>query len=207
MNLDRSKNGRPVYSNIIHSAKCPNPRASPYKEFLFKLVILTMLVPSVVLFIPSFLLFNVLGWYSSYLPLRVNSFFGAAFYISITRQYMRSFPKKRNDAARIDGCSRLGTYWQVILPLSKPVMVVMATFTFQDVWNDFAGPIIYLNDPANITLAIALNSFRQSAFFRGRSTANLVMATALMSTIPMLLLYFFLQEQLISGIASVGLKG
>jgi multiple sugar transport system permease protein len=179
----------------------------PYKDFLFKLVILTMLMPGVVLFIPSFLLFNVLGWYGTYLPLWVSSFFGAAFYIFITRQYMRSFPKDLDDAARIDGCSRWGIYWSIILPLSKPVMVVMAIFTFQDVWNDFTGPLIYLNDPSKFTLAIALNYFRQSTFARGMSTTNLVMAAALMSAIPMLLLYFFLQEQLIGGIASVGLKG
>jgi ABC-type glycerol-3-phosphate transport system permease component len=179
----------------------------PHKDFLFKLVILTMLMPGVVLFIPSFLLFNVLGWYGTYLPLWVGSFFGAAFFIFITRQYMRSFPKDLDDAARIDGCSRLGIYWRIILPLSKPVMVVMAIFEFEGVWNDFTGPLIYLNDPVKFTLAIALNYFRQSTFARGVSTTNLVMAAALMSAVPMLLLYFFLQEQLIGGIASVGLKG
>jgi ABC-type glycerol-3-phosphate transport system permease component len=179
----------------------------PLKDFLFKLVILTMLMPGVVLFIPSFLLFNVLGWYGTYLPLWVPSFFGAAFNIFITRQYMRSFPRDLDDAARIDGCNRLGTYWRIILPLSKPVITVMIVFTFQGVWNDFTGPLIYLNDPSRFTLAIALNYFRQSTFTGQVSTTNLVMAAALMSTIPMLLLYFFFQKQLIGGIASVGIKG
>jgi multiple sugar transport system permease protein len=179
----------------------------PRKEFLFKLVILSMLMPGVVLFIPSFLLFNTLGWYGTYLPLWVGAFFGNSFYIFITRQYMRSFPKDLDEAATIDGCSRLGIYWRIILPLSKPVMTLMAVFTFMDVWNEFQGPLIYLNDPSKFTLSIALNYFRQSLFSGQEPTTNLVMAGALLSVIPMLLLYFFAQDELIGGIASVGIKG
>jgi multiple sugar transport system permease protein len=179
----------------------------PGRELLFRIVILTMLMPYVVLMIPQFLLYNTLGWYGTYLPLWVWSFFGSAFFIFITRQYMRSFPRDLDDAARIDGCSRLGTFWRIIVPLSKPVITVMAVFTFQDVWNDFSGPLIYLNDPAKFTLAIALNYFRMTQFSAGVNTTNLLMAAALMSTIPMLVLYFFAQNSLIGGIASVGLKG
>jgi len=179
----------------------------PGKEFLFRLVILTMLMPAVVLFIPEFLLFNALGWYGTYLPLWVGSFFGSAFFIFIARQYMRSFPKDLDDAARIDGCGRFGIYWRIILPLSKPVITVMAVFTFQGVWNDFTGPLIYLNDTEKFTLAIALNYFRRSTFASGVSTTNLVMAAALLSTVPMLILYFAAQKYLIGGIASGGLKG
>ncbi len=177
------------------------------REFLFRLVILTMLMPGVVLFVPQFLLYNTLGWYGTYLPLWVHSFFGSAFFIFITRQYMRSFPGDLDDAARIDGCSRFGTFWRIILPLSKPVVTVMAVFTFQDVWNDFTGPLIYLNDAAKFTLSVALNYFRVSRFAAGVNTTNMVMAAALLSTIPMLILYFLAQEHLIGGIASVGLKG
>lgn len=179
----------------------------PKKEFLFKLVILSMLMPGVVLFIPSFLLFNALGWYGTYLPLWVGAFFGNSFYIFITRQYMRSFPKDLDDAARIDGASRFGIYWRIILPLSKPVMVLMAVFTFMDTWNEFQGPLIYLNEPSKFTLSIALNYFRQSLFSGQEPTTNLVMAASLLSVIPMLILYFFSQDELIGGIASVGLKG
>jgi multiple sugar transport system permease protein len=179
----------------------------PHKEFLFKLVILSMLMPGVVLFIPSFLLFNTLGWYGTYLPLWVGAFFGNSFYIFITRQYMRSFPKDLDDAARIDGCGRLGIYWRITLPLSKPVMTLMAVFTFMDTWNEFTGPLIYLNDSSKFTLSIALNYFRQSMFSGREPTTNLVMAAALLSVIPMLILYFFAQDELIGGIASVGLKG
>lgn len=179
----------------------------PHREFLFRLVILTMLMPGVVLFIPSFLLFNLIGWYGTYLPLWVPSFFGSAFFIFIARQYMRSFPKDLDDAARIDGASTFGIYWRIILPLSKPVMTLMAVFTFMDVWNDFTGPLIYLNDPNNFTLAIALNYFRQARLSSGPAPTNMIMAAALLSTVPMLILYYFAQEQLIGGIASVGIKG
>lgn len=180
----------------------------PGREFLFRLLILTMLLPGVVLMIPSFLLFHSLGWYGTYLPLWVPSFFGSAFYIFITRQYMRSFPRELDDAARIDGCSYLGVYWRIILPLSRPVLVVMAIFTFQDVWNDFTGPLIYLNDADKFTLAIALDYFRRSTISTvTANTTNLVMAASLLSILPMLVLYFAAQKQLLGGIANVGLKG
>jgi ABC-type glycerol-3-phosphate transport system permease component len=180
----------------------------PGREFLFRLIILTMLLPGIVLMIPSFLLFNTLGWYGTYLPLWVPSFFGSAFFIFITRQYMRSFPRELDDAARIDGCSYLGVYWRIILPLSRPVLIVMAIFTFQDVWNDFTGPLIYLNDAEKFTLAIALDYFRRSTFSTvSTNTTNYVMAASLLSILPMLVLYFAAQKQLLGGIASVGLKG
>ncbi len=180
----------------------------PGKEFLFRLIILTMLLPGVVLMVPSFLLFNMLGWYGSYLPLWVPSFFANAWSIFITRQYMRSFPRDLDDAARIDGCGYFSTYWRIILPLCRPVITVLAVFTFQGVWNDFTGPLIYLNDANKFTLAIALDYFRRSAFSSvSFNTTNLVMAASLISVVPMLILYFTVQRQLIGGIASVGLKG
>jgi multiple sugar transport system permease protein len=178
------------------------------KEFLFQIVILTMLMPGIILLIPSFILYNALGWYGTYLPLWVPSFFAAPFYVFIMRQYMRSFPRDLDDAARIDGCSYFGIYWNIILPLSRPVLVVVAIFTFQGVWNDFTGPLIYLNDANKFTLQIALDYFRRSAFSgMSASTTHLVMAASLLSVLPLLITYFFVQKQLIGGIASVGIKG
>jgi multiple sugar transport system permease protein len=178
------------------------------KEFLFKVVILTMLMPGIVLLIPSFLLFNMLGWYGTYYPLWVPSFFAAPFFVFIMRQYMRSFPRDLDDAARIDGCSYFDIFWHIILPLSRPVLVVVTIFTFQGVWNDFTGPLIYLNDAKKFTLQIALDFFRRSAFSGAtQSTTHLVMAASLLSVIPLLITYFFVQRQLIGGIASVGIKG
>src|SRR3972149_928614 len=155
------------------------------KNFLFQIVILTMLMPGIVLLIPSFILYNTLGWYGTYLPLWVPSFFAAPFFIFIMRQYMRSFPRDLDDAARIDGCSFFGTFWHIILPLSRPVLIVVAIFTFQGVWKDFTGPLIYLNDADKFTLQIALDSFSRSVFSgMSASTTHLVMAASLLLFAP-----------------------
>jgi ABC-type glycerol-3-phosphate transport system permease component len=178
------------------------------REFLFKIVILTMLMPGVVLLIPSFILFNMLGWYGTYLPLWVPSFFAAPFFVFVMRQYMRSFPRELDDAARIDGCNYWQIFWYIILPLSRPVLVVVAIFTFQGVWNDFTGPLIYLNNADKYTLQIALDYFRRSVFSGASgNTTHLVMAASLISVVPLLVTYFFVQKELIGGIASVGIKG
>lgn len=180
----------------------------PGRDVLFRIIIFTMLLPGAALLIPSFLLFNQLGWYGTYYPLWVPAFFGNAWSIFITRQYMRSFPRDLDDAARIDGCGYFGIYRFIILPMSKPVLTVLAVFTIVGVWNDFTGPLIYLTNSDQFTLAIALDYFRRSAFTAvTTNTTNLVMAASLLSVLPILVLYFFLQEYLIGGIASVGLKG
>jgi ABC-type glycerol-3-phosphate transport system permease component len=167
-----------------------------------------MLLPGAALLVPSFLMFNSIGWYGTYFPLWVPAFFGNAWSIFVIRQYMRSFPRDLDDAARIDGCGYFGIYRHVILPLSKPVLMVVAVFTTVAVWNDFTGPLIYLSNSQDFTLAIALDYFRRSAFSTvATNTTNLVMAAALLSVLPILILYFFAQEYLIGGIASVGLKG
>jgi multiple sugar transport system permease protein len=183
----------------------------PGREQLFQLVILTMLIPGVVVMIPSFLLFLQMGWYNTYLPLWVPAFFGAPFFIFITRQYMRSIPPEMLEAARIDGAGVLGAYWYIVLPLCKPVMVVMTVFTFQGVWSDFAGPLLYVSDEAKFTLPIALAYFRSqsghAAAQGATSSLHLLMAGTFLVAIPPLLLYFFVQKQLIGGIARIGLKG
>jgi ABC-type glycerol-3-phosphate transport system permease component len=180
----------------------------PGRDLLFKLVILTMLMPGIILLVPSFLLFTTLGWYGSYLPLFVPSFFANAYFVFIVRQYVRSFPRDLDDAARIDGCGFFGVFWRIILPLSKPVLAVMAVFTIAAVWNDFTGPLIYLDDADKFTLAIALDYFRRSAFSSlSTNTTNLVMAASLLSVVPLLLMYALSQKYLIGGIATVGIKG
>lgn len=180
----------------------------PGRDVLFRIVVFTMLLPGAALLVPSFLMFNSIGWYGTYLPLWVPAFFGNAWSIFVIRQYMRSFPRDLDDAARIDGCGYFGIYRHVVMPLSKPVLMVVAVFTTVGVWNDFTGPLIYLNNSESFTLALALDYFRRSAFSTvSVNTTNLVMAASLLSVLPILILYFFAQEYLIGGIASVGLKG
>jgi len=172
-------------------------------NLLFNILIITMLIPWQVLMIPQFLMFFKIGWYGTYLPLIIPSFTGVAFYIFLIRQYMRTFPKDLDDAARIDGCNYFQTFWYIILPLCKPVLTVVAVFTFLEAWNDLLGPLIYLDTGRKFTLALGIANYAT----RADPSLNLLMAGNLIMMIPPILIYFFAQEKLIGGIASIGLKG
>jgi ABC-type glycerol-3-phosphate transport system permease component len=171
--------------------------------FLFNVLIITMLMPWQAQMIPQFLMFHKLGWYGTYLPLTVPSFTGSAFFIFMVRQYMRTFPRELDDAAKIDGCGYFGIFWHIILPLCKPVLAVVIVFMFLGAWGDLLGPLIYLNSTDQFTIAIGLANFAT----RADPNTNLLMAANLIMMIPPIIVYFFAQEQLIGGIASVGLKG
>ena len=187
----------------------------PGRDFLFSIMIATMLIPYPVILVPQFLLYNAIGWYGTYLPLIVPAFTGGAYLVFLVRQYMRSIPLELDDAARIDGCSYFGIFWRIILPLSGPVLVVVMVFTFLGVWNDFMGPLVYLVRQEQFTLAVGLQYFKESVH-GGQGTGvsnvynikwNLMMAATLLSILPVLAVYFSVQNQLIGGIASVGIKG
>lgn len=170
---------------------------------LFTFLIVTMLIPWQVLMIPQFLLFVELGWYGTYLPLIVPAFGGSAFFIFLVRQYMRTIPKELDDAARVDGLNTWQIFWRVILPLSTPVLTVCAIFTFLGSWNNLLGPLIYLDQNSQFTVSLGLANL----VTRYGTPWNLAMAANLVSILPTVILYFFAQEKLIGGIASVGLKG
>lgn len=172
-------------------------------QMLFNLLIITMLIPWQVLMIPQFLMFHKLGWYGTFLPLIVPSFTGNAFFIFLIRQYMRTFPRDLDEAARIDGCNYWQIFWHIILPLSKPVLAVCVVFVFLGSWNDLLGPLIYLDDNRKFTVAVGLANFVS----RSDTDWNLLMAANLIVMLPALIVYFFAQDKLIGGIASVGLKG
>lgn len=172
-------------------------------DILFNILIITMLIPWQALIIPQFLLFFKLGWYGSFLPLLAPSFTGNAFYIFLIRQYMRTFPRDLDDAARIDGAGFFRIYWDIILPLSTPVLMVVVVFVFLGGWSDLLGPLIYLNEQDQFTLAVGLANFVS----RSGTEWNLLMAANLIIIIPVLIVYYFAQGKLIGGIASVGLKG
>jgi ABC-type glycerol-3-phosphate transport system permease component len=170
---------------------------------LFNILILTMLIPWQSMMIPQFLLFHRIGWYGTYLPLIVPSFTGNAFFIFMIRQYMRTFPRELDDAAKMDGCGYFGIFWHIMLPLSIPALAVVVVFMFLGSWGDLLGPLIYLNNSDQFTIAIGLANFAT----RADPNTNLLMAANLIMMIPPIILYFFAQEKLIGGIASVGLKG
>jgi ABC-type glycerol-3-phosphate transport system permease component len=172
-------------------------------KVLFYILIVTMLIPWQALMVPQFLLFVKIGWYGSYLPLIVPSFTGSAFFIFLIRQYMRTIPKDLDDAARVDGLNTWQIFWRIILPLSTPVLTVCAVFTFLWSWNNLLGPLIYLDSDEKFTVALGLANLVTLA----DTPWNLTMAANLITIIPTVIVYFFVQKKLIGGIASVGLKG
>jgi ABC-type glycerol-3-phosphate transport system permease component len=173
------------------------------KKPLFNILILTMLIPTQSLMIPLFLMFYRIGWYGTYLPLIVPSFFGNAFFIFLIRQYMMTFPLDLDDAAKIDGCNWFQAYWHIFLPLSIPALTVVTVFVFLGSWNDLLNPLIYLDANSKFTVAVGIANIatQQHPFW------NLVMAANLIFMLPALIIYFFAQNKLIGGIASVGIKG
>jgi len=174
------------------------------RDFWFAVVIATILLPNIVTLVPQFIIFTRLGWVNSILPLTVPLFFGGgAFNIFLLRQFFRTIPEELADAARIDGCSELGIYWRIMLPLSKPALITVAIFTFLAAWNDLLGPLVYLRDPDTFTVAVGLAQFRGAMVTRW----DLQMAAAAAMILPVVILFFFSQRYFIKGIVMTGLKG
>jgi len=172
------------------------------REIFFMLMIATMALPGQVTMIPVFALFRMLGWYGTFLPLIVPSFCGSAFFIFLLRQFFRTIPEELAEAARIDGASEWRIFGQLMLPLAKPALATCALFQFLGAWNDFFGPLLYINDPSKYTLAYGLQQFMSSY---GGEWAQL-MAGACIFTIPVIILFFLAQRTFIQGIATTGGK-
>ena len=184
------------------------------RETVFKLVLATMMLPGVVTMIPQFILFSRLPafglqgsrvWVNTFLPLTVPAFTGSAFYIFLLRQFMRGIPKDLTEAARMDGAGELRVWWNIILPLTKPALAAIAIFAFQGAWQDFMGPLIYLQSEKWYTLQLGL---RQYEFAFGGSPAwNWLMAASLMVMIPVLVVFLIFQRYFIEGISFSGMGG
>jgi multiple sugar transport system permease protein len=175
------------------------------KNIWFILLLSTMMIPYYVTIIPTFSLYQNLGWLNTYLPLTVPSFLGVggAFYIFLLRQFFLNVPRELDEAATLDGASLFTIYWRIMLPLSKPALVTVALFQFVASWNDFFAPLIYLSNSNMYTLPVAVR------FFQGLYSANLgpLMAMAAMTIFPILLLFLFAQKMFVQGIATTGIKG
>jgi multiple sugar transport system permease protein len=172
------------------------------RETLFMLMIATMALPGQVTMIPIFALFKFLGWYGTYLPLIFPLLCGSPFFIFLLRQFLRTIPEELSEAARIDGASEWRIFWQLMLPLSKPALATCALFQFLGSWNDFFGPLLYINDPSRYTLAYGLQQFMSSY---GGEWSQL-MAGACIFTLPIIVLFFLAQRTFIQGIATTGGK-
>jgi ABC-type glycerol-3-phosphate transport system permease component len=176
---------------------------APGRNFWFIVLLSTMMLPGVVTMIPVYLIFRQLGWVNTFLPLVVPSWFGSAFFIFLLRQFFMTIPRDFEEAARIDGANTWQILTRILLPLSKPALATVAIFTFMGVWNDFMGPLIYLNKPETYTLALGLN------FFKGQYTSdwNMLMAASLVMMLPLVVLFFVAQKAFIEGITLTGVKG
>lgn len=173
------------------------------RALLFMLMLSTMMLPAQVTMIPVFVLFRSLGMIDSFWPLIIPAWLASPFFVFMFRQFFAQVPEELIEAARIDGCSNFRIYWQMMLPLSGPVIAIVAIQTFLGAWNDFLGPLIYLNSPEKRTLALALNSFRGQY---GLSDAHLMMAATVVCMLPCIALFFAAQKYFVESVASSGLK-
>ncbi len=176
----------------------------PGRDLLFMITLATMMIPQPVLLVPLYQLFRDLGWIGSLKPLWAPAFFASAYNIFLIRQFFLTLPKELSEAAWVDGCSEWRIFWQIILPLSKPVLMVVGLFSFMFIWNDFMGPLIYLTDPDHFTLALGLQAYQSQL---GGTEVHLLMAAAVLMVLPVVILFFFTQKTFIEGISLTGLKG
>ncbi len=173
------------------------------RNLCFFLMLITMMLPYQVTMIPLFIIYRSLNWVNSFLPLIVPHAFGVPFFIFLLRQFFLRIPKDLDDAATIDGCSEVGILRDIILPLAKPALATVALFQFLGSWNDFLGPLIYLNDPDKYTLPLGIQVFVSTTGVQW----SWMMAATTVLTFPVIILFFFTQRTFIQGIALTGIKG
>jgi len=175
----------------------------PGRDQWFAILLSTMMLPAAVTLLPQFLIFRTLGWIDTLYPLWVPAFFGSAFNVFLLRQFFRGVPMELEDASKIDGCSYLKAFWSIMLPQIKPALAVIFIWTFLGAWNNFMGPLIYINSPENMPLSYALQLYQGD-----RSTEpGLLMAFATLTMLPVLALFFFMQKYFIEGVTLSGLGG
>jgi multiple sugar transport system permease protein len=173
------------------------------KEIFFGLIIGTMMVPVEVVIIPEFILMNKLGWLGTYLPMIVPAFLVGSTGTFLLRSFFENIPRELEEAAVVDGAGSFRIYWQIFLPLARAPLSALFIISFLINWNDLLRPLVYLNEQDMFTLPLGLISFI------GEYTArwNFLLAGAVVSIVPLLIIYFFLQKQFIEGVAGVGIKG
>ncbi|MCC6443298.1 MAG: carbohydrate ABC transporter permease [Armatimonadetes bacterium] len=175
----------------------------PGRDFLFVVLLATMMLPGEVTMIPVFLIFKGLGWVDTLQPLWVGNLFAGAFNVFLLRQFFLTIPTELEDAAKIDGCGFFTIYWRIMLPLIKPALAALTIMQFMGSWNDFMGPLIYISSIEKMTGSYALQLF-QSAH---TGEWSMLMAAATLWTLPVLAVFFFTQKYFIQGITLTGIKG
>ncbi|MCD6290606.1 MAG: carbohydrate ABC transporter permease [Anaerolineae bacterium] len=175
------------------------------RDVLFFICIATMMIPFQVVMIPLYIIFKDFGWLNSYKALVIPTFFGNAYYIFLLRQFFMSIPQEISDAARVDGAGEIGIFVRIILPLAKPALAVVALFQFMGAWNDYLGPLIYLNREELYPIALGLQLFRSQ--FQEKLVWPYLMAASTVTILPVIIIFFFTQRTFVEGITVTGLKG
>ncbi len=173
------------------------------RDGLFFVLLMTMMIPFPVVMVPLYGLFRELGWIGTMKPLWAPAFLAGAFNVFLLRQFFMTLPRDLTEAARIDGCSELRIFWQIILPLAKPALLTVALFQFMATWNDFLGPLIFLAREDQYTLALGLQALQST--ISGTPWHHLMAASTLV-VLPVVLLFFLTQKTFLRGIATTGLK-
>lgn len=181
----------------------------PGRDAFFFVCLATMMIPWQVTMVPLFIIFKNLGWINTYFPLVLPNLFGSAFFIFMLRQFFMTIPEELSDAARIDGTSEFGILTRIILPLAMPALAVVTLFRFLGAWNDYLGPLIYLNQQDLWPLALGINRLRGNITATGTAALAYpyLMAVSTIVVMPILLLFFFAQRTFIEGISVTGIKG
>jgi multiple sugar transport system permease protein len=171
------------------------------KDFLFFLLMVTIMIPASVTLIPTFILFSKLGWVDTYLPLIIPQFCANAFYVFLFRQFFSSVPVELFESAELDGCNPLGTYWYIAIPVSRPILTVVAVFAAIASWHDFLNPLVYLNSANHYTLSLGLAAFQRFYY----TQIHYLLPAALLTLLPLMVFFYFTQDAFIRGIISTQL--
>lgn len=175
-----------------------------YKGILFAGLMATIMLPMQITLIPQYIMFHKIGWVNTYYPLIVPALMGGQpFFIFLLIQFIKGIPRELDEAAIVDGCSKLGVFWRIVLPLLKPALVTVALFAFMWTWDDFLAPLIYLNNASLHTVTIALRNFMDAS---GSTAWGPLLAMSTLSLAPQLIIFALFQKYLVEGIATTGLK-
>jgi multiple sugar transport system permease protein len=177
------------------------------RNALFGLVLASMMVPGAATMIPTYLIWNSLGMVGTLTPLWAGNLFGTAFYVFLLRQFFLGLPTELFDAAEMDGAGHWGVFWHVALPLTRPALVVVALFEFQAAWTDLMRGLIYLRDREDFTVPRGLKSMLDQFGFGGEWHWELIVTASVITTVPMIIVFFLGQKQIIQGVATTGTKG
>jgi multiple sugar transport system permease protein len=174
------------------------------RGFLFMVLLSTMMLPIQITIIPLYVIYKNIGWLDTYRPLIVPAFLGGApFFVFLVRQFFLTIPISLEDAATIDGCSRIGVFLRIFLPLSRPALAAIGIFAFVNTWNEYLRPLVFIRSRSKMTLTVALSFFRD---IEGSIQYNLVMAAAIIAVIPCLAVFLSAQRFFIQGISTTGMK-